>query len=482
MFSDINLGQIEEDINYNFKGKFDEDNEVFAENMHTCEYYEIEEFKNKFTKNLDSFSTYSHNVRSLNGHWNDVLDLIYSAQPIKFSVIAFQEIWSIQRNFEIPGYGKLEFKTRDKNGRPNPNCGGGVGLFIDDKYKNYEILEEESVFIPHVYESIWVKIKMKNGRDKIIGNVYRPNTAPLANLEQSLDIHYQIIDKILTNKKHAKCEIQILSDFNINMLNFETHGLTNDYINNLISKSFLPLITLPTRIKNQSATLIDHIWSNKVCSVYNSGILINSLSDHFPVFYIEEGKHKKLQLPEKTTRKINNKTIPAFCNLLKSAKWHNITSETNPKLAFENFFEIINSSRDIAFPVITVKPKPLKFRHSPWMTVGLKTSQKTKEKLFARKIKCPNIINIEKFKTFNTIYNKLRRAAKKLFYDKQFKLFAHNSKKTWSVIREVIGSNKQKDQIPNFFRQNDQVISEILEIANGFNTFLLELGQNWLQK
>ena len=55
------------------------------------------------------------------------------------------------------------------------------------------------------------------------------------------------------------------------------------------------------------------------------------------------------------------------------------------------------------------------------MTVGLKTSQKTKEKLFARKIKCPNIINIEKFKTFNTIYNKLRRAAKKLFYDKQFK-------------------------------------------------------------
>ena len=59
----------------------------------------------------------------------------------------------------------------------NPNCGGGVGLFIDKKYKDYEILSDESVFEPHLYESILVKIKMKSGRDKIIGNVYRHNTS-----------------------------------------------------------------------------------------------------------------------------------------------------------------------------------------------------------------------------------------------------------------------------------------------------------------
>ena len=124
----------------------------------------------------------------------------------------------------------------------------------------------EYVYIPHVYESIWMNIKMKNGPDKIIGNVYRPNTAPLANLERSIEIHNQIIDKLLSDNCHKKCDIQILADFNLNMLNFETHGLTNDYINSLVSKSFLPVINLPTRIKHQSATLIDHIWTNKVCS------------------------------------------------------------------------------------------------------------------------------------------------------------------------------------------------------------------------
>ena len=474
--SDIGLGQIEDDKNYDFITKYDEDKEIFTENAHSCEYFEMDELKNKFKNQVDSFSTYSHNVRSINAHWDDILDIIYSAQPLKFSVIAFQEIWSVQRNYEIPGYGQFEFISRDKNGPPNPNCGGGVGLFIDKKYKDYEILEEYSVFTPHVYESIWVKIKMKNGRDKIIGNVYRPNTAPLASLDKSIQIHNEILDKILSNKLHAKCEIQILSDFNVNMLNYETHGQTNEYINCLISKSFLPVITLPTRIKNQSATLIDHIWTNKMCNVYNSGIIINSLSDHFPVIYIEEGRQQKVVLPDKSIRRINSNTIPAFCNLLKSASWKNVVNENNPKLAFDNFFEIINGSRDLAFPEVKVKQKPIKFIHNPWMTTGLKISQKNKEKIFSKKIRCPTVININKFKAYNKIYNKLRRAAKKQYYDEQFKKFAQNSRKTWSVIREVIGTKKQKDQIPDFFRHNGQFIAEYIDIANGFNNFFAGIG------
>ena len=103
--------------------------------------------------------------------------------------MALQEIWSVSKNYNIPGYGNFEYITRDTNSNPNPNCDGGVGLFIDNKYKDYEILTEESVFMPHIYESIWVKIKLKNFPHKIIGNVYRPNTAPLASLHQAIEIH-----------------------------------------------------------------------------------------------------------------------------------------------------------------------------------------------------------------------------------------------------------------------------------------------------
>ena len=478
MTDDLGLGEIEDNNNYNFKNLYDEDNQIFSGNMHSCEYYEMPEFKCKFLKNNNCFSTYSHNIRSINGHWDNIMDVIDSAQPIKFSILAFQEIWSVQKNYEISGYNKFEFNSRDKNGPPNPNCGGGVGIFIDNKYKEYEILTDESVFIPHVYESIWVKIKMKKGKDKIIGNVYRPNTAPLADLQQAIEIHQQIIDKILNNKNHAKCDIQILGDFNVNLLSYETHGLTNTYINNLISKSFLPLITLPTRIKQQSATLIDHIWTNQICSNYNTGIIINSLSDHFPVFYIEETKQPKAKLPETVTRNINCKTIPPFCKLLQSTSWHNVVNESNPKIAFDNFFEKINGVRDISFPEIKMKPKVNRFKHSPFMTKGLLVSHKRKERLFAKKVKNPSDINLNKFKVYNTIYNKVRRSAKIKYYDNQFNKFIKNSKQTWKVIREIIGSKKQKDQLPDFFRSDGRIISDYLEIANGFNNFFSQVGPN----
>ena len=114
-----------------------------------------------------------------------------------------------------------------------------------------------------------------------------------------------------------------------------------------------------------------------------------------------------LQLPDIITRKINSKTIPAFCNILKSASWSNVIKEENPKLAFDNFFELINSARDISFPEVCTKSKPLKFTHSPWMTPGLKISQIQKEKLFANKLRNPSVSNTDKFKSYNKIYNKL---------------------------------------------------------------------------
>ena len=385
--NDITLGQIENEKSFNFQSKYDEDNEVFTNNIDSCRYYEVSELKNKFSKYKQGFSIYSHNVRSINGHWDDILDTLNTNQPLKFSILAFQEIWSVQRDYEIPGYSKLEFITRDKDKDPNPNCGGGVGIFVDRKY-DYELLNVESAFVPHVYESIWVKVKVKNGPDKIIGNVYRPNSAPRADLAKSLEIHNKILDSFLNDISHSK-EIIVCLDFNINMLNFDTHNLTNDYINSLISKSFIPIITLPTRVKHQSATLIDHIWRNKIDNNYESGILINSLSDHFPVVYIEKNKQKLGNPTEIYRRKFNNTSTKAFCETMKSSTWENVIHEKCPKLSFNNFFEMINSAVELNFPVIKVKLNPKKFKHSPWMTKGLFISHKRKEKLFAKKREAP---------------------------------------------------------------------------------------------
>ena len=126
-------------------------------------------------------------------------------------------------------------------------------------------------------------------------------------------------------------------------------------------------------------------------------------------------------------------------------------NEPDPKNAFSNFFQKIDSARDLAFPEIRVKQKSIKFKHNPWMSKGMKISKKRKDALFARKVKNSCDKNINEYRDYNKLYNKVRRSAKKLYYDKQFTKFTNDSKKTWSIIREVIGSCKQKDRLPIFF-------------------------------
>ena len=40
----------------------------------------------------------------------------------------------------------------------------------------------------------------------------------------------------------------------------------------------------------------------------------------------------------------------------------------------------------------------------------------------------------------------------------------------------MLGTSKHKDQIPTFFQKNGQVISDCLEIVNGFNGFFAGIG------
>ena len=72
-------------------------------------------------------------------------------------------------------------------------------------------------------------------------------------------------------------------------------------------------------------------WSNKICRQYSAGILINSLSDHFPVFFFENKKQTKQKISERITRNINKHTISSFCKILKTTKWTNVTIQKHQK-------------------------------------------------------------------------------------------------------------------------------------------------------
>ena len=439
-----------------------------------CQYFELDEMHSQVDSK--SFSIFSLNIRSLSGHFESLKDTLYSMLPATFSVIALQEIWSIHKTYELTGYNNIIFKTRDMKKERNPNCGGGVGFFVSSKF-NFEILDEESIFVEGVYESLWIKVEVAKNTFKIIGNVYRPNTAPKANIKKAIEIHSSILSKINKSKVHSKCSIEIVGDFNLDLLQFQRHDQTNDFLETSFSFGLLPVITKPTRVTPTSATLIDHIWVKNEAELHRAGIILCHISDHYPTFYIHQAQKEKQPPKPFKTRLINKDSQNSFRKLLKNANYDNVLSDENPETAYLNFFSIYNTAAEVAFPEITLRPKKHTFAHSPWMTPGLLVSCKTRHKLLRAKEKNPSSQNIAKFRAFNRVFTACRRKAQALYYTEKFSQCRTNLKETWNLIREVSCTKaKQRDKIPDFFQHNGNTLRDPNEIANIFNKYFTDIG------
>lgn len=276
--------------------------------------------------------------------------------------------------------------------------------------------------------------------------------------------------------------MELLGDTNIDLLKHKQHGDTTRYLETLLDHGQLPLITLPTRVGHTSATLIDHISSSQQTDRYDTGILISSLSDHLPVFYIKHCDAPRPAPQYSTSRKINSTTIPKFESLLQSSNWDTVLNENRPEYAFSTFFTKMSNFVNTAFPETKKKISKKFTPQNPWMSQALMVSRKRKEKLFALKLRKPTNENIDKFKVYNKTYNKLKRTAKHSYYRDKFEEYSGNMKKTWETIREVLGTQKHREDIPDFFQTKGKIITGSSNIAEGFNDFFSGIGPELADK
>ena len=71
------------------------------------------------------------------------------------------------------------------------------------------------------------------------------------------------------------------------------HKNTDDFINTIFSLGLHPKITRPSRITAHSATLIDNILTNVLEDNIVSGLLVNDISDHLPIFVVYDCNYKE---------------------------------------------------------------------------------------------------------------------------------------------------------------------------------------------
>ena len=166
----------------------------------------------------------------------------------------------------IPGFSHISNYRKSKKR-------GGVSILLHEgiPYKRRSDLTE----------SVFVEIRSKNGKQIIIGSMYKP---PNVNIDQYSNNLSTIVNKIRPATGRPSPEIIIGMDHNINLLNSATHLPTHNFMETLSNLNLYPTITRPTWITRHSATLIDNIFISELLHRnFESSILIEDISDHLPL-------------------------------------------------------------------------------------------------------------------------------------------------------------------------------------------------------
>ena len=134
------------------------------------------------------------------------------------------------------------------------------------------------------------------------------------------------------------------------------------------------------------------------------------MADHFGVFYVQQFKSTGTQ--KNTHRQIryySEANINKFQNYLQETDFSHILNIDYAENAYDEFMELYRMAFEKAFPLRSVKVHKTYIKKDPWITSGLLKSSRQKAKLFSKKLNNPSEHNINAFKIYNNIFNKLKR-------------------------------------------------------------------------
>ena len=197
----------------------------------------------------------------------DQLHNVLSAAKVDFDLIGITETKEqVDKDFlvnvNITGYHMYTQLSKSN--------AGGVAIYI--KHNLDHFIRDNLCKLNDCFEAVWIEIKNSKGKNSLCGCIYRYPNTDATNLVQYLEATFSPIDK-------KKYNIFIMGDFNIDVLQYESHSSTNDFLNTMISNSFLPYILQPTRVTDHSSTVIDNIFSNITDFITSSGNITCLVAD-----------------------------------------------------------------------------------------------------------------------------------------------------------------------------------------------------------
>ena len=152
-----------------------------------------------------------------------------------------------------------------------------------------------------------------------------------------------------------------MGDFNINLLKYQSHPETNDFINLMVSHYLLPHILHSARVTDHSATIIDNKFLNNVESDTVGGNTLSQISDHFPQFLKIKNTAMDYRKVALFQRDYSNFSEERVLDDFKKLSWEDLFDENlNINYKFDKFFDIVNYIVQEHVPLRKVNKQQLK--------------------------------------------------------------------------------------------------------------------------
>ena len=432
-------------------------------------YFSLQELSKSFYKSSSNkeLSIFHSNIRSLSLHLDELVGLANNLNQ-SFDVIGVSETWDsfenpIATNVEIPGYDFVFTRSHSQN--------GGVGMYVKSNLsasprKDLDCSNDD-------FETVWIEVDRKNEKNLLFCCVYRH---PNSNIE-SLTFHLNdILLKVTQSNKLAF----IMGDFNVNLLNYNSDTQTCDFVNNFFSNNFMPCILHPTRISDQTSTLIDNIFTNAVEFNITSGNILTQISDHFPQILIL--KNLSLDMLNASHykhdfTKFNEGNCLEDLNSINLDFINDNTLDVNYK--FSKFLKEIYSLSEKHAPIKKLNKKAIKLKARPWINDRILKMMRLRDKIFRSLRKDNTDAKKSLYKKFrNRVVLELKNS-KTAYFQNYFLTNKQNMKLLWSGIKSIISVKTSTSfSVKKIKDNNGNVTSDPIQMSNIFNDYFVNVAEN----
>ena len=157
----------------------------------------------------------------------------------------------------------------------------------------------------------------------------------------------------------------------IDILNYDNDNTLN-LLNSLTSQSLMQIITNPSGITNQTATLTDNIFIRQP-NGFVSGILVSDISDHLPLlnFILKQSLFTKKSSQQNTNvkyRLFNDSKISNLRNLYLVLTW--IVLQNPTIIAMESLAHAVDNTYKLCCPIKSKTFSNKDFKR-PWITLEI---------------------------------------------------------------------------------------------------------------